>query len=320
LAVAGVSTLVHFAVSSVKLTATVAMTDGREFVLDAGAVQGGFRTGNIDDLSYFRGYLLTSGLELKAKDAKFLDAVKKQYFNAAIGGAQIVADVQSVSELERPLTVGAALETTVVGRLQVGERLQPVTFPARVTREANDVLHVVNTAPIVLPISAFGRAPEIAAVGAAIAGEFAPDIKMNVDLRLEPHQASEIPAYVRTGVSVQTVQEIQAEAAPAAGELTPEQARMLERGAPPAFVQAMTPQAIDASRIARERELARQRMDLGMGATREERTRDPGLRVMRPADRGLTGPPPVPPAPPDPAAPPPGGAGQVLVPPQPAAP
>jgi hypothetical protein len=181
------------------------VTENCRFPLD----QAGFQIGDVPTLTHPIGHIKVDTLgfacQNEALGKKLLDGWLRDKESAPI---QVFFEISSVGHLQTKLTPGSAPVTAkVLGRIQVDSHQEDVDVLARFTRPDADHLVIDTVAPVEVGLDAFARDSQLLATVARVGQPIAPRVRFFMHLELE-RATTGLPTFVRTGVMVQTMEQI----------------------------------------------------------------------------------------------------------------
>lgn len=203
------------------------VTENCRFPMD----QAGFQIGDVPTLAYPIGHIKVNTLgfacQNEALGKKLLDGWLRDKESAPI---QVFFEVNSIGRLQTRLTPGSAPVTSkVLGRIQVDSHQQDVEVLARFTRPDADHLVIDTVAPVEVGLDAFARDSQLLATVAKVGQPISPKIKFFMHLELEKATTG-LPTFVRTGVMVQTMEQIRQKIDDQNDDYDVMRARMLNQG------------------------------------------------------------------------------------------
>lgn len=200
----------RFVTDGGSVTMTFAV-DRRPVVATMGVEQVALRIGDVPTLDLPLGYVKLDTMTFSSGDElrdKFVQALALRDLGAPI---HVVFDPSSVGGVVGRLTEpGSEARGEVVGTLQIGTRQEAIGLPARFTRTTPEKL-TIDLGPFDLNLGDFAMEPALDAVAAAIgARHIAREVTIAGRIQLVAFldDGAQLPGFVRTPVTVETVTEI----------------------------------------------------------------------------------------------------------------
>lgn len=169
------------------------------------------RTGEIESLSYLRGYVMADLHTFGSGDERRDRDVRDDILRMSTDHTQAAFDLETLSDLDVPLTVGGSARAQAVGMLQVGAHAQDAFFDVVVTRPSETTLHIETDGPFEMSLQELALDERIVPVlqryGAKRIGQA---LRVSVILDLEDAGDRPLPVIFRTPVTVHTYQEVEA--------------------------------------------------------------------------------------------------------------
>lgn len=184
---------------------------GRTTRHTVGVEQASLRFGDVRTLQYPIGHIKVDPTTWQSLDepswsASIVDLWFKDVHGAPV---QVFFDFGSFTEVTEGLTPGGPpRDTVVLGSVQIDSRKQDFDARVRVSRPEAERLHlqIIGEAP--LDLSGFARDAASAALGKALGGAIGGRVTLSGELDLPRWRELAMPSFVRTAVTMATVQEV----------------------------------------------------------------------------------------------------------------
>lgn len=181
---------------------------GRPIACSFPLEQGGLRLGDLPTLTYPLGHVKVDTQGIVCDDAAFAALAKIHYLrDVDAAPIQLFFEVSSVGRFNGRLDApGTTALSQVLGTIQVDSRQQELVLQARFTRTETG-LSFETVAPAAIDITAFGRASHLASLTAKAGGTLGTQAMMQVQAEFTLTDQP-LPQFIRTAVTVQTMDEV----------------------------------------------------------------------------------------------------------------
>lgn len=213
------------------------------------------RLGDVATLDHPVGHVKFDALSLSGQDEGIAEAITDRVLRNLGAPVQLIFDVHSIGDMQgRLVGEGGTAKGKVLGTLQIDARQEHLTLEVLFERRANNVL-AAEVTPFTLDLQPYALHTHLDALAKAIGvRSVAPQVRISGSLELvEFISDGPLPTFVRTPITVNTVDEIRARLDEEVDDFEAQKAALRRQGMSERDVNGMTREAFEAQRALAEK-------------------------------------------------------------------